>query len=239
VQRPRILLVPTVTELEWRIAPELAGWAEVATYDAPGVGQEPPVEPPEPAAVARRGLAEMERRGWERCIVVGDEVGAYNAMLLASLRPRAVAGIALGHPSLSGRTDGPRGPLNGAVVSALMQVLQVDYRSFARALTQVTREAYDDDTVERYVQRVPQATVAAYFDAMLGRDLDVESLGRELQDKPMLLAEHAECAMWTREGYEDMVAAFPQARTASFEVKPSASPEFAERLRQFAAEVWD
>jgi hypothetical protein len=54
VQRPRILLVPTVTELEWRIAPLLSEWAEVATYDVPGVGQEPPVEPMDPGAVAER-----------------------------------------------------------------------------------------------------------------------------------------------------------------------------------------
>jgi hypothetical protein len=39
--RPRLLLVPEFTELEWVIRPKLAEWAEVATYDPPGVGGEP------------------------------------------------------------------------------------------------------------------------------------------------------------------------------------------------------
>jgi hypothetical protein len=40
--RPRILLVPHFSDLEWRIKPLLEGWAQVASFDAPGVGGEPP-----------------------------------------------------------------------------------------------------------------------------------------------------------------------------------------------------
>ena len=36
--RPRLLLVPSFTELEWGIRPELEEWAEVVSFDCPGVG---------------------------------------------------------------------------------------------------------------------------------------------------------------------------------------------------------
>ena len=40
VERPRLLILPEFTELEWTIIPLLEEWAEVASYDAPGVGDE-------------------------------------------------------------------------------------------------------------------------------------------------------------------------------------------------------
>ena len=46
MERPRLLLVPMLTEVEWVIRPLLEEWAEVASYDAPGVGDEPAVEDP-------------------------------------------------------------------------------------------------------------------------------------------------------------------------------------------------
>ena len=41
MDRPRVLLVPTLTEVEWKIRPLIEEWAEVASFDAPGVGDEP------------------------------------------------------------------------------------------------------------------------------------------------------------------------------------------------------
>ena len=52
----RILLVPSLTELEWPIRPLIEEWAEVASFDAPGVGDEPPAEGHMLHASARRGL---------------------------------------------------------------------------------------------------------------------------------------------------------------------------------------
>lgn len=49
----------------------------------------------------------------------------------------------------------------------------------------------------------------------------------------MLLVEHEGRLMWTRDGYEDVAAAFPEARAASMQLKPSVNPEFAELLRDF------
>jgi hypothetical protein len=64
VPRPRILLCPQFTEVEWRIAPQLAEWAEVATFDAPGVGDEPGPADGEldRRHVVERGLQEVKRR---------------------------------------------------------------------------------------------------------------------------------------------------------------------------------
>lgn len=67
MDRPRILLIPEFTELEWAIKPRLEDWAEVASYDPPGIGDEPRAETLDRDAVAARGLDELDRRGWKRC----------------------------------------------------------------------------------------------------------------------------------------------------------------------------
>src|SRR5918995_2092020 len=59
--RPQILLVPSWSEVQWAIKPRLEEWAEVASYDPPGVGSEPPAEGSLPEAVVARGAAEIER----------------------------------------------------------------------------------------------------------------------------------------------------------------------------------
>ena len=41
---PRLLLVPQLTQIEWTIEPDLEQWAEVASFDPPGVGNEPAPE---------------------------------------------------------------------------------------------------------------------------------------------------------------------------------------------------
>ena len=99
--RPRLLLVPSLTELEWTIKPLLEEWAEVASYDAPGVGSEPSAEGLRLEATAGRGLEELDHRGWDRCVVVGDEFGSLVAVLLARAREDAVIGLALGHATAS------------------------------------------------------------------------------------------------------------------------------------------
>jgi pimeloyl-ACP methyl ester carboxylesterase len=110
--RPRLLLVPEFTELEWgNIHRALSEWAEVATYDPPGVGAEPIAQEDIEAIrrrdqsihdlSARRGLEEVDRRGWDRFFVVADAWGNAVAARIALDRPSAVQGMALGHASLS------------------------------------------------------------------------------------------------------------------------------------------
>jgi hypothetical protein len=54
---------------------------------------------------------------------------------------------------------------------------------------------------------------------------------------PLLFAKHEGCLLHTTEGYEDAVAAFPDARTTAVPEKPSTSPAFAEALHTFCAEL--
>ena len=55
MDRPRVLLVPTLTEVEWKIRPLIEEWAEVASFDAPGVGDEPATTLT-PEAISPEGL---------------------------------------------------------------------------------------------------------------------------------------------------------------------------------------
>ena len=233
VERPRILLVPTISEVEWRIRPQLERWAEVASYDAPGIGDEPPAEPTA-RSIVERGLAELDRLGWDSCVVAGDEIGAAQAIRLAAARPEAVWALALGHPTLSLRSTGPRAPISGEMQQALLQIARADYRSFVRALTQLTQYDYDEEFAREYMERVSHEVLLSYLPELLGPvgDESLEPALREL-DAALLLVEHEGCLMWTREGYEAVVTAFPEARSETVKTKPSVNPEFSELLRDF------
>ena len=221
-----VLLVPVNTELEWRIAPALKEATEVATFDPPGVGDEPRPETFDRRAIVERGLREIEHRGWQRCVVAGDEFGATTAALLASLAPERVAALALGHPSLSLSTTGPAAPLNAEVLGAFRTMERQNYRAYARALGQVTQGSYDEEFVSAFLERVPQKVAMSYG---LYEDNPEEHLDVLLADfdGPLLLAEHNPCLIYTREGFRAVAAAFPDARTIACEEKPSVSPRFA------------
>jgi hypothetical protein len=233
---PRVLLVPQLTQLEWGIKPQLERWAEVATYDAPGVGNEPPPPHFVREAVVERGLSELERRGWDRCVVVGDEFGVATAILIAHAQPEAIEGLALGHACLSYEREGERASLNSGVHDAMRRVLDSDYRTFVRHLTQITKGDYDDELVELFMARVPEPIAHAYADEA---GAHTRSFGELLSalDVPLLLVEHEGCLRFTQQGYEDAVAAFPGAMTASTPIKPSMSAEFGEALRAFCTRV--
>lgn len=126
MSRPRILLVPGFTELEWVIRPRLEEWAEVASYDAPGVGEEPAPEGLSRDAVVRRGLEEVDRRAWTRFFIAADGWAIASAAHLAAARPAAILGMALGHAKLSYRRDGERAPINADVWDAFTQLLDQD-----------------------------------------------------------------------------------------------------------------
>src|SRR4051812_8339313 len=210
---PPVLLVPVVTELEWSVEPLIAEWTQVASFDAPGVGVEPPAEAWTRRAIAERGIEEIERQGWERCVVVGDEFGGVTAGVIASLAPQRVAGLALGHASLSLDADGPRRPLTAEVLETFASMIRTSYRSYARAMSQVTQGAYGDDFVERYMERVPQQVMQEYSEVVY-TDLPGERLEETLPglDVPLLLAEHRPCLVYTPESFEDVTARFPEAR---------------------------
>jgi pimeloyl-ACP methyl ester carboxylesterase len=227
-----VLLVPVSTELEWTIAPTLAETTEVATYDAPGVGDEPPPESFDRRAVAERGIRELDDRGWDHCVVAGDEFAALTAATVASLCPDRVAGLALGHPSLSLRTTGPDPPLNDDVLDGFLTMEKTNYRAYAQALSQVTQGAYDEEFVTTYIERVPQEVVLAY--RSMNEDDPAEHLDKLLAgfEGPLVFAEHNACLIWNREAFKEVTAAFPEARTLVCEEKPSVSPKFAQAVAE-------
>jgi pimeloyl-ACP methyl ester carboxylesterase len=232
VSRPRILLVPHISELDWPIKPLLEEWAEVASFDPPGVGDEPQPDAFTVGAVVERGLAELERRGWDSCVVAGDEFGAHAAARLAARVPDRLQALALGHASLDLGREGARPAISPEVCAGMLQMARTDYRSYAHMLRHFSQGAYDDELVDRYIERVPREVAVAYLEAVLGEDGDLEPVLRGL-GVPLLLAEHRRCLLFTREGYRAAVEALPEAERASFDVKPSSSPEFAEALRAF------
>jgi hypothetical protein len=156
VERPRLLLVPEFTELEWTIVPLLEEWAEVASYDAPGVGKETVSEAEfelltadgsyRRGLIAARGLEEASRRGWDRFVVVSDSGGNLPACRLASATPAAVLGMAMGHASLTLDSQGERAPINAEVASAMNRFADQDHEQFVQhALTQLTGGSYDEE----------------------------------------------------------------------------------------------
>jgi pimeloyl-ACP methyl ester carboxylesterase len=242
VPRPRLLLCPQFTEVEWTIAPKLAEWAEVATFDAPGVGDEP-LAGDDPTQfdremVVQRALQEVERLGWDSYFVVGDAWGTATAARLATAKPGPVLGLALGHASLDYGTEGERPAVNGELVAAMTQLLRSDYDSFVRyGLTQFTQGGWDEETAGRIVDRFPPMEVAStVWETNVGRPEPIGELLGQL-DKPLLLAKHDGCLVFTAEGYEDAVAALPTAHMARVPKAPSASDEFATALRDFCERV--
>jgi hypothetical protein len=124
------------------------------------------------------------------------------------------------------------------VLETFGSMIRTSYRAYARALSQLTKGSYDDDFVERYIARVPQDLMAEY-EKHIQVDLPEERVERTLGrlDVPLLLAEHRECLLWTHEGFQDITAEFPDARTCACTEKPSVSPVFADALHDLCRTV--
>ena len=234
---PRLLLVPHLTELEWVIKPELEAWAEVATFDVPGVGREPLVEPLTRQAIIERALTEVDRRGWDSFILVCDGSALPTGVRVAHARREAVEAMALGHARLANRMDGERPTVNKEVTEAFAQLAETDYAQFIRyGLTQMTHGSIGDELAARMLERVPIDIGRAVLEMNLRDPAPFEQLIREV-DAPLLLAKHDGCLGSTEEGFEDAVAAFPYARSVSVPQAPSVSSDFARALREFCEQV--
>ncbi len=245
--RPRLLLVPSFTELEWGIRPSLQEWADVATFDAPGIGDneipfEVELDPSRGGELLSRwreaavqiGLEAVDRRGWERFVVVTDSWGAPTAVRIARMRRDAVLGVALGHAALSHSTEGERAPERASISAALIQLARQGSDAFVRyGIAQMTRGGIDEDTAQKMVERFPDMElVTATLEALREQPEPIEDELREI-NAPLLLAKHEGCLSSTDEGFEDIVKAFPKAETAVCPEMCASSPTFAEALRQF------
>jgi hypothetical protein len=240
MERPRLLLLPQLTELEWVIKPLLEQWAEVASYDAPGVGAEPPVEQFSSRAVAERGLEELDRRGWDSCVLVADEFGVAAATHLLAMAPGVVQAIAVGHARLSNTLEGDRPAVNREVQAGLGALMRADTRTFVRQLFRLTggetmEGGYKDSMVDAFLQRVPVELLLMFWES---RPEQGKHIGDQLRGAavPVLLVQHKGCLLFTDEGFQAAVDALPHARSERLNDKPSTSPEFAGVLEAFCRE---
>jgi pimeloyl-ACP methyl ester carboxylesterase len=239
MDRPRLLLVPEFTELEWDgIRPRLEQWAEVASFDPPGVGDEPRVETLDREVITQRGLEELDRLGWDRCFVASDGWGIPSAARLALTRPQAVLGMALGHARLSHNREGDHAPINGAVWAGVDELIHKDHEEFVRyVISQATGGSVDEDLAARMVERFPHDLIITGWEMITADDEQIGELLSQL-DCPLLFAKHEGCLMSREEGFDDAAAAFPQARTISVETAPLSSEKFADALRDFCQEIF-
>jgi hypothetical protein len=242
--RPNILLVPEITELQWAIRPQLEGWAEVASYDPPGIGNEPPPVEPTPEviregfreSIIERGLTELERRGWDRYLIAADGWAGVSAAHIAERRREGLLGLALGHASLSLSKSGSRPVYNPEVYAAVTELLNKDTTAFLRhGIPQATHGSVDEELAEQIIERIPTTLLVDGWDALTAD----EPFGEILLalDCPMLLAKHEGCLMSTDEGFEDAVAAFPDAETVGCQDAPCVDPGFADAIRAFCQRV--
>jgi hypothetical protein len=183
-----------------------------------------------------QGLEELDRRGWEHCFVASDGWDIASSVRLAIARPEAILGIALGHARLSHRREGNRAPVNGAVWSAMTELIDTDHEAFIRyGVAQATGGSVSEKHAERMIERFPHDLLAAGWEAVTRDDDQIGDLLAQL-DCPMLFAKHVGCLMSTEEGFDDAAAAFPMARTVEVEDAPLSSEKFADELRQFCNE---
>ena len=206
-------------------------------FDAPGVGNEAPAAAHDTAAVADRAAAEFDRCGWQSCVIVADEFAIAAALKFAARHREAVQGLALGHACLTFSPDAEPPAVNAEVRSAFSQVAELDDRTFMRHMTQITQGFYGEELADRMLDRIPAGVAQAYVRETMADPGDwIEDAMRDL-GKPMLFAEHDPCLLFTKEGYEAAVSAFPDSMRVTCREKPSVSPTFAGALQEFCREM--
>jgi hypothetical protein len=89
-----------------------------------------------------------------------------------------------------------------------------------------------DELAERMFERAPLEIGRAVWRMNLFDSEPFEPILREL-DVPLLLAKHEGCLGATDEGFQEAVAAFPDARVVRVPEAPCVSSEFAGALRDF------
>jgi pimeloyl-ACP methyl ester carboxylesterase len=241
VDRPRLLLVPEFTELTWTIKPQLSEWADVVSYDPPGVGMEP-LPAGDPAEMTRdvvidRGLEKLDAAGWDRFFILADGWGNAAATRIAAARRSSVLGMAMGHAAVSLSREGERPAINWAVYDAMTQLLRQDREAFIRyGIAQSTAGSVSDELAQQMIDRFPKELLLVGWERWTAEDDEFAAILKEL-DVPLLFAKHEGCLMSTDEGFEDAVAELGPSRAISVPVAPSTSDEFAAAVREFCEDV--
>jgi hypothetical protein len=196
------------------------------------VGDEPPAAELTRRALLERGLAELDRLGWDRFFLVADGWSISTGVELASERADQLAGLVLTHASLTHSIEGERPSVSPDVYAAITQLIRQDTPAFVRhGITQVTGGSVDEELADRMLERLPTDNMIESWE-LLTTPVDYANQLLSL-DCPMLLVKHEGCLMSTEEGFEDAVAALPNAETASVPEAPPVSREFADVLRRF------
>jgi pimeloyl-ACP methyl ester carboxylesterase len=239
--RPRLFLIPEFTELTWTIKPQLSEWADVVSYDPPGVGSEPLPEGDLASmtrdVVVEHALEKLDALDWDRFFILADGWGDAAAARIAAARRASVLGMALGHPTLSFSRRGDRPAINPAVYDAMTQLLRQDHAAFIRyGIAQSTAGSVTDELAQRMLERFPKELLLVGWERWTAEDEEFGEILKGL-DVPLLLAKHEGCLMSTDEGFEDAIAALPPSRTISVPVAPSTSERFATAVREFCEEV--
>ena len=234
--RPRILFVPIAAAIEVdHIAPGY-DWAELTSFDAPGAGANRELKPRGVAGVVEAAVARLDSVGWRRCTVLTESHGQAAAIELALQHPDRVAALALGHAAAHYRIGGERSAMVPSVHDAAGQLLETDYRSFARAITQLTQGLLDDAYVDAWIDAVPQPVIYDLLRELSVREPELVTrlAGRDL---PVVLGQHRGCVMWSPESFEDACAALPDATQVVCEGIPSKDPAFIEAVRDLCFRV--
>ena len=222
--KARVLYVPLFIASESdRFAHLVRDWAEVASFDVPA---EHAVE----AAHAR-----LDELAWDDCTLVVDGFAQALGIEIGLHGPARFRAVAVGHAAPRYSTDPPRPALHPEVVAAATRLLETDYMAFWRAVTQLTQGGMPDAWVERWAASVSKERARAMFFGIA----ETEPSACELLagfDRPILLAQHVDCVLWTGEGFEDAVAALPDARAVRCKEIPVFDPAFGEALREIASE---
>ena len=209
----------------------------MAAYDLPGLGGPAP-KGLDMGATTAAGVHELESRGWDEAIIVGDQFGAGLAVLVAEAWSGTVRGLALGHACLRYTREGPRPAISPLAADFQLQLTRLGRTQADQMFLQGIEMTYGTDVAEGIRARLSPSFTRQYTEVLLAnQDVDLEPLLRKI-GAPLLLAQHKECGLWMPEGFEDAVAAFPEARTLVVDENPGSSPEFAAALREFAEAVW-
>ena len=134
---------------------------------------------------------EVDRRGWERYVVVADSYASVTAVRIAGMRPDPVLGMAIGHAALSHSTEGERAPERAGTWDAMAQLARQGSEAFVRhGIAQMTRGGIDEETAQQMIDRFPDMDLVLAMVEAIGQE--PEPTGGELAavDAPLLLANH-------------------------------------------------
>ena len=229
--RPRLFYVPIAAAFEAERVAEQVDWADVESCDSPGAGAARGSEPRGVAGVVDSALARLEELGWESCCIIGDSHGQAAAIEVALARPERVLAVGISHAAAHYRLEGERPAMTPAVHDAAARLLDTDYRSFARAITQLTLGLADDEWIERWIAEVPQPVTQSVLGELSDRQPDLVARLAD-SELPVVLGQHLGCLMWTPEAFADARAALPHARAVRCEGIPAQDDAFLAAVRE-------